>query len=66
MRQWEYRMVTGIFMDFEEELNILGADGWEMVFMTVVPGTSPIELLAVLKREGQEHPHKEESVQELY
>jgi hypothetical protein len=65
MKKWEYRLVTAVTMDFEEELNLLGVEGWELVFVTAMPGTAPIQLVAVLKREGQEHPHSEVSVQSL-
>ena len=65
MKKWEYRQVTGILGEFEESLNLLGVEGWEVIFVTVVPGTSPINLLAIMKREGQEHPHSEFSLQDL-
>ena len=52
MVRWEYRHIIGTALDFEAELNLLGSDGWELVFVTVVPGTSPVTLLGILKREG--------------
>ena len=52
MVRWEYRHIMGTALDFEGELNLLGAEGWELVFVTVVPNTSPVTLLGILKRQG--------------
>ena len=65
MQKWEYRHITGTAFDFEAELNLLGADGWDLVFVTVVPGTSPLTLLGIAKRPGQEHPQSEVSLEQL-
>ncbi len=56
MKRWEYRHVTGTTESweagdsFEEQLNDLGGEGWELVHFTALP-TSPVTLMAVLKRE---------------
>ena len=49
--QWEYRQVMETAENFEAVLNELGSDGWELVFMTVLAGTSPVEMVGVLKRQ---------------
>ena len=51
MTQWQYRQIMATAVDFETIINELGTDGWELMFVTVLPGTSPVELIGILKRE---------------
>jgi hypothetical protein len=48
--QWEHRVVMATSADFEAILNELGTEGWEIAYVTVLPGTSPIEFVAIMKR----------------
>ncbi len=48
--RWEYRQLMGSVPDFEVDLNALGEEGWELAFVSPVPGTSPLQLVAILKR----------------
>ena len=47
---WEYRQVMATAADFEGILNEMALEGWEIAYVTVLPGTSPIELIGILKR----------------
>jgi hypothetical protein len=51
MRKWEYRQLQGTTPDFETDLNDMGGEGWDLIFVTTIPSTSPLQLLAILKRE---------------
>jgi len=48
---WEFRQVMTTSDDFEAILNELGLDGWDLAYVSVLPGTSPIQMIAILKRQ---------------
>lgn len=50
MTQWEYRQLMGSTPDFETDLNALGEEGWELSFVSPLPDTSPLQMVAILKR----------------
>jgi hypothetical protein len=61
--RWEFRQVMTTAVDFETILNELGDEGWDLVYVTVLAGTSPVELIGILKRErpAGESPPKMDS-----
>ncbi len=65
MKKWEYRTVNGMEDDFQTDLNSLGSDGWELTFTSILPGTSPVQWVGIVKRErpdsatGLEFPFSE-------
>jgi hypothetical protein len=62
MTRWEYRQVIAPVEDFEVLLNEQGSEGWEVVFVTLLETTSPVQLIAILKRQhpaGEPEPRRE-------
>ena len=48
--KWEYRQVMATAADFEAILNEMAQEDWEIAYVTVLPGTSPVEMIGILKR----------------
>lgn len=48
MQKWEYKMIRGWLG--EDELNLLGAEGWELVAVMAFGNANNHEIRAYLKR----------------
>jgi hypothetical protein len=57
MRWWEYKIVYDYARPFEERLNKLGLEGWELVAVTVNNSVGDVTKTYFLKRErsGEEY-----------